>query len=297
MSKFSKEQREKLANLNARLHKLERQIIPRAKQINKLAKSTKDVWDHKNEAKLSFYSNGKLLMTYDQCLRDIDEYFYTKNQSEFQNLPSHEMYGEWHCWFYHCLYDHTRLSWDEILTIDEIEAVIKAHYDYNPKELHLAPIKHNGDESIFSLNKKQWSQVDKINKALAKFQNILARDAKKLENKLNKRIKSGKIKDFLMSFTLTFYLRKDDPAYDENSDNIVANIYEPIIPGEFSKAKSRWSKNCNEYFGRLGRNVNDKAYFCYLFYAFCNNTHITYLRDILRIGTIDLIIQWEEQYE
>lgn len=38
-----------------------------------------------------------------------------------------------------------------------------------------------------------------------------------------------------MEFRLVFYLREDDPDYDENDDNLLAIINEPIIPGEMSK--------------------------------------------------------------
>jgi len=40
-----------------------------------------------------------------------------------------------------------------------------------------------------------------------------------------------------------------------------------------------------------------KAYFCYLFAAFENNTHINKIKDILRIGSVDMALCWDEYYE
>ena len=99
-----------------------------------------------------------------------------------------------------------------------------------------------------------------------------------------------------MEFRLVFYLREDDPDYDENDDNFLAIINEPIVPGEMSKQKSRWTQNCNEYFGGSVY-FDKKAYFCYLFVAFINNTHIRKIKDILRIGSVDMALCWDEYYE
>ena len=249
------------------------------------------------ELLLFFYSKDKLLMRYGQFMNHIDDYFYTENQNEFRNWPTHEMSGEWHCWFYHCLYDHTDLSWDEILTIDRMEGKLRSYYDYTPIDLCLEKLEcSEREEYISDANKGQWEQIEKINKALASYQDILIRDAKMLENRLKARFEGGFIEDYAMEFRLVFRLREDDPDYDENDDNFLAIINEPIIPGEMSKQKSRWTQNCNEYFGSSVY-FDNKAYFCYLFAAFNNNTHINKIKDILRIGSVDMTLCWDEYYE
>ena len=236
-------------------------------------------------------------MRYRQFMNHIDDYFYTENQNEFENWPTHEMSSEWHCWFYHCLYDHTDLGWDEILTIDRIEGKLRSWYDYTPIDLCLEKLEcSKREEYISDANKDQWEQIEKINKALASYQDILIRDAKILENRLKARVEGGFIEDYAMEFRLVFYLREDDPDYDENDDNFLAIINEPIVPGEMSKQKSRWTQNCNEYFGSSVY-FDSKAYFCYLFAAFNNNTHINKIKDILRIGSVDMALCWDEYYE
>ena len=49
----------------------------------------------------------------------------------------------------------------------------------------------------------------------------------------------------------------------------------------------------------FGRSIyfDNKAYFCYLFKAFCDNTHIKKIKDILRIGSVDMALCWDEYYE
>ena len=297
MGQFTNEQRRKLNSINERLYDLERRVVPRAKQIDLCAKDIKEAWDHFCELLLSFYSKDKLLMRYWEYMKLIDDYFYTENQNEFRNWPTHEMSGEWHCWFYHCLYDHTDLSWDEILTIDKMEGKLRSWYDYTPIDLCLKKLEcSEREEYISDANKDQWEQIEKINKALASYQDILIRDAKMLENRLKARVEGGLIEDYAMEFRLVFRLREDDPDYDENDDNFLAIINEPIVPGEMSKKKSRWTQNCNEYFGGSVY-FDKKAYFCYLFAAFENNTHINKIKDILRIGSVDMTLCWDEYYE
>ena len=297
MGQFTQEQRRKLNSINERLYDPERRVVPRAKQIDLCAKDIKEAYDHFCELLLSFYSKDELLMRYGQFMNHIDNYFYTENQNEFRNWPTHEMSGEWHYWFYHCLYDHTSLGWDEILTIDRLEGKLRSWYDYTPIDLCLEKLECSEREEYMSdASKDQWEQIEKINKALASYQDILIRDAKMLENRLKARVEGGLIEDYAMEFRLVFRLREDDPNYDENDDNFLAIINEPIVPGEMSKKKSRWTQNCNEYFGSSVY-FDKKAYFCYLFAAFENNTHINKIKDILRIGSVDMALCWDEYYE
>ena len=37
----------------------------------------------------------------------------------------HPMYGEYHCWIFHGLYDHTQLHWEEILRIGSLDVDFK----------------------------------------------------------------------------------------------------------------------------------------------------------------------------
>lgn len=129
-----------------------------------------------------------------------------------------------------------------------MEGKLRSYYDYTPIDLCLKKLECSEKEVYISdANKDQWEQIEKINKALASYQDILIRDAKMLENRLKARFEGGFIEDYAMEFCLVFRLREDDPDYDENDDNFLAIINEPIISGEMSKQKSRWTQNRNEY--------------------------------------------------
>lgn len=38
---------------------------------------------------------------------------------------------EYHCWWFHCLYDHNHLEFSDILKIGSIWSDIKVYYQYN----------------------------------------------------------------------------------------------------------------------------------------------------------------------
>ena len=42
------------------------------------------------------------------------------NHNIAQYIDGHPMQGEFHCWLYHCLYDHTPLGWEDLLRIGHI---------------------------------------------------------------------------------------------------------------------------------------------------------------------------------
>jgi len=49
------------------------------------------------------------------------------------SIENHPMKGEFHCWLYHCLYDHMNLSWDDILRIGMIWVDIIVFYQHMTK--------------------------------------------------------------------------------------------------------------------------------------------------------------------
>jgi hypothetical protein len=51
---------------------------------------------------------------------DEPDIFFTDNWNEYQYRPEHPLSKEFHCYFFHHLYDHTYLAWEDILRIEEI---------------------------------------------------------------------------------------------------------------------------------------------------------------------------------
>jgi hypothetical protein len=51
------------------------------------------------------------------------------NHNEFRHW-NHIMKDEFHSWFYHCLYGHTDLSWNEISCIEDICIDFNLRFQY-----------------------------------------------------------------------------------------------------------------------------------------------------------------------
>jgi len=64
-----------------------------------------------------------------------------KNHNEFEFRQGHPMFGEHHCWLFHCLYDHEYLTWEEIASIQNFWVDIKPRYQYrfDTPDKHFAP--------------------------------------------------------------------------------------------------------------------------------------------------------------
>lgn len=68
-----------------------------------------------------FYTNHILyLFGYEK-----EDMFFTDNWNEFEH-SDHPLSREFHCYFFHHLYDHTNLAWEDILRIDKILIEVKA---------------------------------------------------------------------------------------------------------------------------------------------------------------------------
>ncbi len=66
-------------------------------------------------------------------LRDPADYFGIDdgiNHNAFQQRDGHPMQGEFHCWLYHCLYDHTDLWFDDMLRIGHIWVNMPVTYQH-----------------------------------------------------------------------------------------------------------------------------------------------------------------------
>lgn len=68
-----------------------------------------------------------------------------ENHNEFQFRENHPMFGEQHCWLFHCLYDHYYLTWEEIASIQNFWIDIKPRYQYRcdmPDSCFSPPTRH-----------------------------------------------------------------------------------------------------------------------------------------------------------
>jgi hypothetical protein len=62
--------------------------------------------------------------------KDKDIWKWSENHNEFFGKTNHFMKNEYHCWWFHCLYDHNNLEFEDILKIGKIWSDIKVYYQY-----------------------------------------------------------------------------------------------------------------------------------------------------------------------
>jgi hypothetical protein len=142
---------EELKKINDRLKNLQDKLLAEAVTLDKeLLKRVQDVDDplddYEIELVISFFLKEDDLEykeDEDNILTSIQEHLkgisakYPKypwlsedNHNEFRDRKNHIMKDEYHCWWYHCLYDHTHLDFKDILRIGLIWSDIKVEYQY-----------------------------------------------------------------------------------------------------------------------------------------------------------------------
>lgn len=149
MINITNEQKKELKVLNERLLKLQEKIIIEAIKIDlnlsNRVKNKEDVLDdYEIELELRF-----ILKENDNEFKEEDDNFitvireYLKGVSKkLDNYPfgkhfnhndldkSHPMSDFSHSWWFHCLYDHNNLSWEDMLRIEDFWSDIKVYYQY-----------------------------------------------------------------------------------------------------------------------------------------------------------------------
>jgi len=143
---LNQSQRQALEKLNQILAKLEKGIKKEALLLvaecdRKVNDEHEWLEDYEAEVEISFWlkdsdpafdeDQDNILVVLREELKhcwdgDLENYLGGKtNHSEFQHWEDHPMKDEFHCWLYHCLYDHTELGWLDILRIGSIWVDIK----------------------------------------------------------------------------------------------------------------------------------------------------------------------------
>ncbi|MBN2965036.1 hypothetical protein JWV37_09610 [Sulfurospirillum sp. T05] len=151
---FTPENLEAMRALNARIalfqHKILKEAMALDTQLQKRVADEKD-WlvDYEMEAHIAFYlkasdsaydeESDNLLVVHNEYLKGIaDEdvesaWRWSGNHNEF-SAWKHPMRGEHHCWWFHHLYDHTHLGWEDLLRIGRIWGDLHVYYQYENKD-------------------------------------------------------------------------------------------------------------------------------------------------------------------
>jgi hypothetical protein len=148
---LSPEERQYLQHLNDRLAVIERQVKREALSlITTLEARVHDpadwLFDYEIELEVSFWlreddpayqeEDDNILVTLKEYLKGLRNPAHDfgiddgMNHNEFQWGDGHPMQGEFHCWLYHCLYDHTDLWFEDMLRIGHIWVDLKVLYQH-----------------------------------------------------------------------------------------------------------------------------------------------------------------------
>lgn len=154
MQNLSKLQKIQLLKLNLRLQKLQEKIIKEALKLDmELSKRVNDKTDILDDYEIELEINF-ILKEDDKEFKEDDDNFITVifeylkgiskkrdnypwslevNHNDFRACKNHSKQNEYHCWWFHCLYDHNHLSWDDMLRIGEFWSDLKVRYQYFDK--------------------------------------------------------------------------------------------------------------------------------------------------------------------
>jgi hypothetical protein len=140
-----------LLKVNDRLQKLQTKLINEAVKIDKyLIDRIKDpddsLYDYEIELEINCYlkeddpdyleNEDNIISKLSESLKGIsqskekNDWRWNANHNEFLHWAHHPMNQEDHCWLYHCLYDHSHLSWKNILKVGILWSDIIVQYQY-----------------------------------------------------------------------------------------------------------------------------------------------------------------------
>lgn len=138
---MTREQRLFLVNLNNRLSEIEKQLKKEALEIiatmnKRLEDQTDWINDYEIECAVEFYLNENdpaYSEDDDNILAEFTEGINLLRYADHSLLASEDNWNdlslpdldnpdrnEHHCWFYHQLYDHTEITWEDMLRIGDI---------------------------------------------------------------------------------------------------------------------------------------------------------------------------------
>lgn len=147
------------------------------------------------------------------------------------------------------------------------------------------------DFERLSENERAWLQKlnDLLRQLEDKFYPILV--AKKCE--LDSRVddSSDWMQEFNLEYVITFYLREDDPEYEEDDDNILVQIHELVFwnfPGE-----NDWGFGATNIDHAVPEIFQGEKH-CYTYHQLYDHCCLDW-RDLLRIGSLYVDIKIEEQ--
>ena len=152
-------------------------------------------------------------------------------------------------------------------------------------------------KSFHNFNDKEIAKFRTINKKLTVYEKVIHQEIDKLYAYALKRVENVKddVADFDIEIKLYFYLSQKDPAFDNDSDNIIC-----ILTGSiYRKSNWEWGMNdgkCHNTLPAREGTPMENDYHCYTFHALYDHTCLEY-SEILRIGSFNLELKLHLKYD
>jgi hypothetical protein len=145
-----------------------------------------------------------------------------------------------------------------------------------------------------SLNSDEKSFLNSINDQLRQLEDMYSpiMDAKIQELQMRISDPSDWIWDFNLSFVITFYLRDDDPDYEEDDDNILMEFTERFFRKD--PLDLEWGFGATNVNHAVPSQYFTGEHHCYLYHQLYDHCYLDW-RDLLRIGSLYVDIKIEEQ--
>lgn len=153
---------------------------------------------------------------------------------------------------------------------------------------HRLSLPRTARTAYISLNEGEKAWLHALNGSLRELEDKIYSIMLPKNNELKARVADPAdwIRDFNFEYVITFYLREDDPEYEEDDDNILMQIHEIFMEREDDEqGLVNWAVPIENFPGEQHCDLYHQLYdHCYLDW-----------RDLFRIGALYVDIKIEEQ--
>jgi hypothetical protein len=151
------------------------------------------------------------------------------------------------------------------------------------------------------LSEEQRQFLVMLNSKLTDIEKGIKREGQALIDQLEKRVNDTHdwMEDYEIKCYITFYLKEDDPNYDEDNDNILVELSCNVVPTKLEKEE--WGiadgNDHNTLHGLVKCSMVDE-YHCYLYHSLYDHTDLGWI-NMLRIGLIwvDIKVRYQKFYD
>lgn len=156
------------------------------------------------------------------------------------------------------------------------------HYETAPRTTY----------ATLTLEEKTWlcALNEQLSNTEKKYSEIMSQKHAELQSKVNDA--NDWLMEFNLDYRITFYLREDDPEFEENNDNILIEIENSFLSEE---VKNRhWGLGATHVNHAESEEMFEGELHGYLYHQLYDHCGLDW-RDLLRIGSLYFEIKIDEQ--